>query len=132
MSKFDLLHENHTNGANYDLDTNAIIARLEAWDAEHGIEISDVGHDRLLVRFLSFPDDIEPLAKDIYQFCPDVIDQHFGCMDEMLEMMDEMGQEPSPDIAELVDGVDFNDENFGLQLLQKSLMTTHSVALWWD
>jgi ankyrin repeat protein len=34
--------------------------------------------------------------------------------------------------AELIDGVDFEDEEFGLQLLEKSLASTHSVALWWD
>jgi len=62
----------------------------------------------------------------------EVIDQHFGCMDEMVEMMKEAGQELAPDLSELVEGVDLENEDFGEFLLQKSLKSTKSVALWWD
>lgn len=132
MSKFDVIKENNTNGANHDISTEDVIKKLEDWDSRYGIEINDVSHDRLIVKFHAMPENVESLAKEIYQFCPDVIDQHFGCMDEMVEMMEEAGRELSPEIAELIEGVDLEGENFGEVLLQKSLKSTMSVALWWD
>ena len=132
MSKFTVIKEQNTNGANYEITNDDILKKLEHWDSQYGIEISDVAADRVLVTFNSLPTDVEALAKDIYEFCPDVIEQHFGVMDEMVEMMEETGQELDPELAKLIDGVDFEDENFGEILLQKSLLATKSVGLWWD
>ena len=135
MSKFDALLQAGTNGANYDKSTEDIIAKLEAWDASHGIEVADVAPDRVTVKFSKLPDDLTQLGKDIYAFCPDVIDQHFGCMDEMdemVEMVEMMGDAIKPELAELVDGVDFDDPEFGQVLLRRSLTRSKSVSLWWD
>jgi hypothetical protein len=129
-SKFAQVYEKGTNGINYDLSTDDIVAMLERWDALYSIEISDVDNDRLLVQFASLPDDLSDLAKEIYEFCPDVIDQHFGCMDDMVEMMGD--EELPPELADLVEGVDFEDENFGEILLQRALKSSKAVALWWD
>ncbi len=132
MNKFDTIKENGTGGPNYDVSTEDVINKLKQWDSQYGIEISEVSHDQVLVKFNSLPDNLESFAKEIYDFCPDVIDQHFGCMDEMVEMMDETGQELDPGTAELIEGVDLEDEDFGEVLLQKSIKSTQSVSLWWD
>lgn len=132
MSKFDTLRKNGTGGPNVDVSTEDVIKKLEQWDSQYGIEISDVSHDRVLVKFSSLPDNLESFAKEVYEFCPDVVDQHFGCMDEMVEMMEESGQKIAPEIAELIEGVNLEDENFGEVLLQKSIRSTQSVSLWWD
>lgn len=132
MSKFEVLNDKGTNGENYDVSTDTIIEKLKQWDSNYGIEISDVEHNSLFVTFKSLPDDLVILANEIYEFCPDVIDQHFGCMDEMVEMMDETGQELTPEMAQLIEGVDFENEDFGEELLRRSLRSTHAVSLWWD
>ncbi len=132
MSQFDIVREEGTNGINYDITNDDIIRQLTAWHDAYGIEISDVGHDRVNVTFQSLPDDLDALAAEIYEFCPDVVDQHFGCMDDMIDQMAEIGQDVSDELAELVDGVDFQDEDFGLTLLKKSLRMTQQVPLWWD
>lgn len=132
MSKFDTIKENGTGGPNYDVSTEDVIKKLKQWDSQYGIEISEVSHDQVLVKFSSLPDNLESFAKEIYDFCPDVIDQHFGCMDEMVEMMEETGQELDPEIAELIEGVDLEDEDSGEVLLQKSIKSKQSVSLWWD
>ncbi len=132
MAKFDIIKEQETNGINYDISNEDVLKKLENWDSQYGIEIGDVTNESVIVMFNSLPSDLEPLAKDIYEFCPDVIEQHFGVMDEMLEMMEETGQELDNETAKLVEGVNFEEENFGMVLLQKSLAATHSVALWWD
>lgn len=129
-AKFEQIRQLQTNGINYDLDTEDIVEKLEQWDTLYGIELSNIEQDSVTVKFDSLPDDFGELAGEIYEFCPDVIDQHFGCMDEMVEMMGSEGL--SPALAELVEGVNFGDENFGEILLQKSLQSTQTVVLWWD
>jgi len=118
----------------HNISDENIIEKLKQWDSLYGIEIeiSETEHDRLLVRFMSLPDNLDILSKDIYEFCPDVIEQHFGCMDEMIDMMEETGQKLPPELAQLIEGVDFEREDFGEILLRKSLKATHSVSLWWD
>jgi hypothetical protein len=128
--KFQELYEKHTNGINCDLDTDDIVQRLEQWDALYSIEISDVEDDALVVRFASLPDDLTEFAKEIYEFCPDTIDQHFGCMDDMVGFIGD-GELP-PDLAELLEGINFEDEDFGELLLQRSLKSTKELMLWWD
>jgi hypothetical protein len=132
MDKFAELRKKNTNGANYDLDTEDVIERLQKWDAAYGVELSDVGHDRVAVKFKQLPADVGALAAEAYEFCPDVIDQHFGCFAEMIEAMEEMGEDVPEGLSELVEGVDLEDENYGLELLKRSLERTKAVALWWD
>lgn len=49
-----------------------------------------------------------------------MIGQHFCVMEEMIEMMKETAQELALDIAELIEALNFEDENFGEVLFQKS------------
>lgn len=132
MLNTDQLKAKSTNGDNYEVSNEDVIARLEAWDAKYGIEIADIGHDRVTVTFTSLPEDTGALAEEIYEFCPDTVDQGFGCYDEMIEMAEEMGQELDPKILEFAEGVDFSDENYGVELLARSLKSEKKVALWWD
>jgi hypothetical protein len=50
----------------------------------------------------------------------------------MIEAMEEMGEDVPEGLSELVEGVDLEDENYGLELLKRSLERTKAVALWWD
>ncbi len=129
-AKFAPLFEQATAAPNFDLETVDIVRQLQAWDQQYGIEIDAVEADGLTVVFKTLPDTLSPLAQEIYEFCPDVIDQHFGCFDDLLESLDE--PELSPELAELIQGIDFNRDDFGLKLLEKSLTMTQSVGLWWD
>ena len=130
--KFSQLQQKKTDGGDYGLSTEDIILKLTQWDKAYGIEIDDVAHDRLMVRFKSLPDDVMKLAQEIYAFCPDVVDQGFGCWDDMVEMMHEAGQKPDAEMQLLLEGIDFSDDDFGVELLRKSLVLNQSVNLWWD
>ncbi|KGF72230.1 hypothetical protein DO97_11375 [Neosynechococcus sphagnicola sy1] len=132
MDKYQSLREAGTDAANYDLETDDIIARLKLWDTSYGIELSDVTFDAVVVTFKSLPADLTALSAEIYEFCPDTIDQHFGCIADMIEMAEEVGQEIPADLRQLLEGVDLTDENYGLELLQRSLCNSKTVALWWD
>lgn len=131
--KWSSLLKHGTNGINSDVDTQEVIDTLEAWDKQFGIEISEVGHDRVTVDFEKISDvDIYSLADEIYEFCPDVIEQGFGCMDDMVDMAEEHGFPLDENTQKLIEGVDFSNDDFGIELLRRSLIQTKQVALWWD
>lgn len=133
--KFRPLVQAYTNGINVDLTTADVIQKLMDWDQRFGITLSDIHHDRVSVHFDRLPGSpktLQEFSAEIYAFCPDIIDQGFGCMDEMLEMLDEQGLEADESTQALIEDVDFGDENFGLELLARSLTLAQRVDLWWD
>ena len=132
MDKYQRLLDMGTNGCNYDLDTADIIQKLQVWDAKYGIELTEVESDQLIVTFSNLPDDLTELALEIYEFCPDTIDQGFGCTDDMINMLQESQQEIPAELQEMIEGIDFDDENFGLEILKRSLISTKELFLWWD
>jgi hypothetical protein len=132
MDKYQPLRDAGTNGVNFDLDTDDVIAHLRDWDAKYGITLDNVTDDAVLVTFKKLPVDVASLAADIYEFCPDTVDQHFGCFAEMVELAEETGEDPPPEVLALIEGVDLSDENYGIELLRRSLAKNKSVALWWD
>lgn len=132
MDKYQPLREAGTNAANYEMGTDDVIEHLKQWDKAYGIELSEVTFDTVVVSFDRLPNDVLPLAEDIYEFCPDTIDQHFGCFKEMLEHSEETGESVPNELSQLIEGVDMDDENYGLELLKRSLVKNKKVMLWWD
>lgn len=132
MDRYEQLREAGTNGINYDVTNEDVIARFKRWETVCRFELSEIGHDRVTVTFETLPDDLDAFAQEIYEFCPDTIDQGLGCVNEMIDACEEMGQEVPENIQRLVEGVDLDDEHYGLVLLRKSLETDKTLPLWWD
>lgn len=132
MDKYQRLRDLETNGCNYDIETTDIIQKLQDWDAKYGIEIAEVESDKLIVTFKNLPEDLNDIALEIYEFCPDTIDQGFGCTDDMINMLQESQQEIPLELQEMIEGIDFDDDNYGLELLKRSLVATKELFLWWD
>ena len=73
------------------------------------------------------------LAREIYDFCPDTVDQGFGLYDEeVIANLTQGDAEQAAQFREFIAGVDFDDPEFGLELLRRYLVASRSVALWWD
>lgn len=126
-AKYLDLYRHYTNGAHYGLDTEAIVKRLQRWDKEHGIHLIEVATDRFTLQFERLPEDPGKLAKEIAKFCPDAVGG-FAVLAEQIECLDEL----SPDMRELLLGLQPNDKHFGLKALQRWLQTHKAVQLWWD
>ena len=124
--------QHQTNGINCDITTEDVIEKLTQWDELYGIEISEVEYDRVIVKFSRLPENLAALAMEIYEFCPDVIDQGYGCMDDMLAINNPEQNVLDEETQQLIQGVDFTDENFGLKILQNALKMSPEVFLWWD
>lgn len=50
----------------------------------------------------------------------------------MVEMLEETGEELTPEMKKLTEGVNFTDENHGLEVLKRELQQKKNVKLWWD
>lgn len=72
---YDALRLLYTNGINYDVSTEDLIARLEQWHQQFSFTIVGVGSDFLELSLDSLPADVDAFAREVYAFCPDSVDQ---------------------------------------------------------
>ena len=84
---FDMLRTMGTNGWNYDLSPDDVIARLQQWDAAFGLDMQGVGFDWLEATFFRKPTDMAAFAEQVYEFCPDVVDQGTDTVEALAEEM---------------------------------------------
>ena len=82
-NKYEPLLFEATNAVNYDIYTPQIIEKLKSWDSKYGIELYGVGTDFVFGEFKIQPNNLKKLAKEIYQFCPDIVDQGVGNIKEL-------------------------------------------------
>lgn len=59
-----------TNGINYDIETETIIAKLKEWDSRFGIRVTTIGMDLCEVQIVNKDLDYAELAQEVYEFCP--------------------------------------------------------------
>ncbi|HTO82450.1 MAG TPA: ankyrin repeat domain-containing protein [Methylomirabilota bacterium] len=64
-----------TNGDNKGLNTEAVIAWLQAMEAENPFQLAGCGFDFLAGRFVEPIKDAQALAARMIEFCPDIADQ---------------------------------------------------------
>lgn len=70
--QFEILRLARTDGVNYGLKTQAIIAELRAWDKEFGIDIRHAQTDQIHLVFKTLPKDRLEFARRAVKFCPDL------------------------------------------------------------
>lgn len=120
----------NTSAPNFQLDTAAIIQHLTSWRAVCNFTITAAESDRVDISFHTLPADMTAFVADMYSFCPDIVDQGTGCVAEMVEAED---PETMPEeMKELVQGVDFQDDDYGLEILKRILEHDKKIMLWWD
>ncbi len=73
--KYRKLFASRTNGSNYDLTTEAIVARLDEWDTECGLTIVAADASSVTIRCQRKPADPAAFARQVHEFCPDCVEQ---------------------------------------------------------
>jgi hypothetical protein len=73
--QFDILRIKQTDGINYGLDNNAVITQLKKWYEMYPFEITGADLDWVEAEFIQQPKDMLQFAKEVYKFCPDVVEQ---------------------------------------------------------
>ena len=81
---FKLIEQIGTNGVNYDIYNPDIVKKLKEWDEEVDFKIVVIDVSRIHAYMNKLPNKIKEFSSDVYEFCPDVIDQGYSSMDEMI------------------------------------------------
>jgi hypothetical protein len=72
---YKLMEFSETNGANYDIETFHIVDKYKKWDKEFGIMPIGIGFDFCECQIKNRNIDYKKLAEEVYEFCPDVVEQ---------------------------------------------------------
>jgi len=75
---FDWVRRNGTAGPNYGHGPEEVLEKLQSWHDLYGLEVLGAGLDWVQVRLLSLPPDFPGFCREVYEFCPDIIEQGFG------------------------------------------------------
>jgi hypothetical protein len=79
-SQFDILR---VDAVNYDMETEDLVRKLEEYHAKYGIDIFHAETDTIEFRFEAIPANLSAFCDDLYEFCPDIVDQDAGTVDKL-------------------------------------------------
>jgi hypothetical protein len=89
--QFDILRVAQSDAVNFDMDTEDLIRKLQEYDTAHGIDIFHAETDTIEFRFRKIPRDMNTFCKDLYEFCPDIVDQGVGSIEALQKEISETG-----------------------------------------
>ncbi|MBP0029761.1 ankyrin repeat domain-containing protein [Roseofilum sp. Guam] len=75
--KYEAITAMETNGDNYGIGTGYVLQWLQELEVQQPFIVTYIRYDLLRLRFLSPLEDVEYWADEMYEFCPDIIDQGF-------------------------------------------------------
>lgn len=81
----DVLRSARTDAVNYDLGTEALIEALAAWDRAWGIDVVHAETDTIDLALARPPADPRAFAREVYELCPDVVDQGVGSVEALAD-----------------------------------------------
>ncbi|SDC87016.1 protein of unknown function [Melghirimyces thermohalophilus] len=93
-SQFDILRLARTDALNYGMETEDLIQRLKEIQEQHQIQIQifQAESDTLWFDLNGHIGDLSGLCEDLYDFCPDVVDQNLGSMEDLEAFVEVMRQ----------------------------------------
>ena len=80
------------NGTNYGIDHDQVIAKYREWESRLGLKLIGAGGDWLSAEITRAPADWDEFAKEVYAFCPDIVDQGTGDLPSLSREMRESKQ----------------------------------------
>jgi hypothetical protein len=89
-SDTEILKWRQTNGINYDIDNDSIISKLQEWKLKSDFILLGAGMDWLQIQFIHQIPDFNEFAKEVYEFCPDIVDQGIGDVEKLAPELKKM------------------------------------------
>lgn len=86
-SQFDILRLAKSDACNYGMGTEDIIMRLQKWHEAIGIDIFHAETDTIELTLTGIPGNWKAFAEEVYEFCPDIVDQGLGSLDALEDGM---------------------------------------------
>jgi hypothetical protein len=84
QSQFDIVRHAKADAPNFDLSTEDLVKKLEQYDKDAGINITHAETDTIDFELLKLPENLEHFAEDLYEFCPDLVDQGCGSISALV------------------------------------------------
>jgi hypothetical protein len=81
--KYEVMAAMETNGDNYNIGTSGVIAWMRELEKDHPFVLTGIGFDYMEGRFVGSVRDTQDLAKRMYEFCPDIVDQGVESVDQL-------------------------------------------------
>lgn len=91
-SQFAILQLARSDAVNYGMGTAEIAAKLKEYDEAFGIDIRRAETDTIAFDLLGWPRDLAAFAGAVYEFCPDIVDQGVGSVEELREAIEATGR----------------------------------------
>jgi hypothetical protein len=76
--QFEILRIMHTAGGEYDISNQDVIDRLKEWEVNSPFDILGADSDWVEIEFRILPKDLTAFAEEVYDFCPDAVDEGSG------------------------------------------------------
>lgn len=80
---YDILRVMQTNGEEYEITTEDIIERLKEWEKRYPFEIIGAENGWVEIEFRTVPQDLTVFAEEVFDFCPDTVEQDAGSIEEL-------------------------------------------------
>lgn len=81
--QFDVLRLARSDAVNYGMETEDLVRRLKVYDSSIGLTILQANTDTVVSRMTRLPADVPAFAAEIYELCPDVVDQGVGSVEAL-------------------------------------------------
>ena len=79
--QYEILRIMNTNGDDYDISNQDVIERLKEWEQHLSFDIIGADNDWVEIEFRALPKDLDAFAEEVYDFCPDAVDQGPGSVE---------------------------------------------------
>jgi hypothetical protein len=89
---YEMMRLMGTNGINYDITNADVINKIRQWEGRYTFDIISISFDSIEAVFLVVPVDIHSFARDVYEFCPDVVEQGTGSVEALAAEMGRSGR----------------------------------------
>ncbi|WP_108672336.1 DUF4253 domain-containing protein [Peribacillus acanthi] len=88
---FEILKILQTNGENSGISNHDILVKLKDWNKRYPFDLIGVNHDWVEIQFSYLPegDELISFAKEIYAFCPDIVEQGSESIEGLIEELTE-------------------------------------------
>jgi hypothetical protein len=147
------------DGANYGVFTHDIVAKLREWEHRCQLTVFGAASDWVAIKFETPPENFCRFAEEVYEFCPDSVEQGVGLMNESdnpemfeaaralcpelsLQMREKLKAKQAQfaamdlpaELRQLLDsGAGFSTPtDMGIKLLAYEIKRSRQLFLWWD
>lgn len=83
--QYEILRVMHTDGNDYDISHQDVIDRLKEWEETSPFVIIGADNDWVEIEFNVLPRDLKAFAEEVYDFCPDAVDQGPGSVEGLIK-----------------------------------------------